>query len=206
MKMKYNLLNKRFGRLDVINYAGNGKWECLCDCGNHIIVYGYDLRNEKVKSCGCYKKDYIANKNVTHGLSNTRLFNIYYDMLSRCYDTNIQQYEFYGKRGILICNEWTDKEKGFINFYNWSIKNGYKDDLTIDRVNVNGDYEPNNCRWATMKEQSNNRRSNHNIELNGITKTISEWSEIYKINDHTVRDRLKRGWTEEDAIRKPTKK
>lgn len=142
----------------------------------------------------------VNNPNYKDGRKRTRLYSIYYHMLSRCYNSNTDYYYRYGARGITVCEEW---RKSFDAFYEWAINNGYDDTLTIDRKDVNGNYEPSNCRWATAKEQANNRSTNHNVTLNDETKTLTEWCLVYSINYRTVRDRLKRGWNYEKALTTP---
>lgn len=141
-----------------------------------------------------------TNPNYKHGLKNTRLFSIWSNMKTRCYNSNATHFKYYGNKGIKICEEWRDN---FKNFYHWSMENGYSDDLTLDRIDVNGNYEPGNCRWATAKEQANNTTRNVIISINGESKTLMEWCEYYEINYKTVRDRLKRGWLIEKALKYP---
>lgn len=140
------------------------------------------------------------NPNYKHGLRHTRQFRIWNNLLTRCYNSKFHAYKYYGARGITVCDEWKNDFKAF---YDWSMSNGYSDDLTIDRINNNGNYEPTNCRWVTVKTQSNNRRSNHNVNINGETRTLTEWCESYGINYRTVQDRLKRGWNVEKALTTP---
>jgi len=116
--------------------------------------------------------------NLKHGLRHTRLYNIWTHMKDRCYNSNYFQYYLYGGRGIKICKEW---QNDFMGFYNWAIKNGYDDKLTLDRINVNGNYQPNNCRWITRAEQTRNQRNNINITYMGETHCLSEWSRIKSI-------------------------
>lgn len=134
----------------------------------------------------------------THGLSHTRIDNIYKAMLSRCYKETNNRYKNYGAKGITVCDEWLkDKTK----FFEWAFSNGYQDCLTIDRINPNGNYEPDNCRWVTFKEQNNNRTNNRFITLNGETKTLAQWVEKYGCEYNTVHRRLKMGQTPEEALR-----
>lgn len=181
-----DIVGERFGRLTVIKYIGfynknnKGKnehyYNAKCDCGN--ISYEIMRRNLQKgisKSCGCLHKEGLLERITTHGLSKHRLYEIYNGMRQRCNNCNDEKYHYYGGRGIKICEEWLG-DNGFINFYNWSMNNGYKDDLSIDRVDVNGNYHPLNCKWATMKEQVVNRRKNK------IPIAISPIGEIHTID------------------------
>ena len=194
MPKPLELIGKKFGRLKVLKKVDNIKngqtyWLCKCDCGENKIVRGTHLKLGKIRSCGCLLQE-TASKNFSiHKLSTTRLYYIYNGMKGRCYNVNNIEYKNYGGRGIRVCEEW---KNDFMSFYNWAITNGYKEDLTIDRIDVNGNYEPNNCRWATRKEQSNNTRRCIFITYNKITHTIEEWGRIFKINSETIRKRLKK--------------
>lgn len=196
-----SIINRSFGSLQVICFSKKDErrrkyFLCKCICGNiKEIRYDHLLRNE-IKSCGCL----LGEKLRTHGHSYDRIYRIYDGMKQRCYNSNHHSYSRYGDRGIKICDEWLDN---FINFYNWSIDNGYADNLTIDRIDTNGNYEPNNCRWVTQKVQSNNKRNNHYIAYNGAIKTLQEWSEVFNINKRTLFGRLQRGWTIEEALTTP---
>lgn len=196
-----DLTNKRFGKLLVVentNKKRNKKtiWLCKCDCGNYKEVQVDNLTSGHTKSCGC-----LNGKGYKHNLKNTRLYYIWSCMKQRCYNENHKQYKDYGQRGIKICNEWHE----FINFYNWAINNDYQDNLTIDRINNNGNYEPDNCRWVNMKIQSNNRRSNHIIEYKNETHTLKEWCDILKLNYKTIQTRINSlKWNVEKAFETPT--
>ena len=146
-----------------------------------------------------------GNKNaVKHGLSNTRLHRIWHSMYCRCYYKSTNQYKNYGGKGIKVCEEWKHIE-GFVNFYKWAMANGYKDGLTLDRIDNEKNYSPQNCRWVTYKQQCRNRTNNVYYTFKGETKTSKEWCEIYNISQTTLNDRLKRNWTLEQALTISTK-
>lgn len=192
-----DISGKKYGRLLVLSYYGTknrrSQWLCKCDCGKEVIVDGYRLRSGKTKSCGCLSKETAREKATKHGMSSSRIYFIHNSMNERCFNPNSSEYYNYGYRGISVCDAWKGRI-GFENFLKWSMKNGYSDDLSIDRINVNGNYEPSNCRWVTQKEQMNNTRFNLFVEYNGETYTLSEWSEKLKIPYKTLYQRLKRGW------------
>jgi hypothetical protein len=162
-----------------------------------------------IKDSGHRRYNGSVNKNgdmrgcqVIHGLSKTRLYSIWCDMKRRCYNPKNKRYKCYGGRNIKVCEAWKDN---FVKFYEWSISSGYTEDLTIDRIDVNGDYEPSNCRWVTMKEQQRNTTRSHFVTANGETKTMAEWSEITGIPVNVIKDRLnKLHWSEEEAVTIPT--
>lgn len=163
------------------------------------MVVSDRLCSGKTKSCGCKKYEKMLLSRIKHGQSNSRLYGIYGEMKSRCYNPNRSSYKRYGGRGIKICDEWLG-DQGAENFINWATANGYEDSLTIDRINVNGNYEPSNCRWATWQEQSNNKRNNRFITYNGETKTIAEWSRILNIKYGCLFYRINHGWSMERIV------
>lgn len=194
--VRYNfkdLIGQKFGRLTVIKRVENSKngstrWLCRCECGNEKIVLSSHLKSHKIQSCGCLFKEKLIQRNLIHGKTNTKIFKVWQGIKNRCFNKNSDKYIYYGGRGISICQEWQE----FLPFYNWAINNGYKDNLTIDHINVNGDYEPSNCRWVTVKEQANNKQNTVYITYNGETHTIPEWSRITKINKRTLYTRYYR--------------
>lgn len=152
-----------------------------------------DRRNKKGDSRGCY---------ITHGMSGTRIYSIWSDMKRRCYNPKNKRYERYGGRGIEVCKEWKDD---FQTFYKWAISNGYEDNLSIERNNIDGNYCPENCRWITFAEQQRNTSRSRYITANGQTKTMAEWAEITGIRSDVIKDRLnKLNWSEQEAVTIPT--
>ena len=193
----------RFGRLTVIEKAPsankNGRWLCKCDCGNYTTVYGCNLKKGDTTSCGCYQKESASARQTKHGKSHSRLHNIWLTMRRRCSKNNLRYSRNYSGRGITICEEWDD----FENFSKWAEENGYRDDLSIDRIDVDGNYCPENCRWATHTEQQNNKRSNRRITYEGETHTLAEWAAIKGIKYGTVYQRFYQGLPPERILATP---
>ncbi len=201
-----DLTGQKFGRLTVIKYLGRDKnyrkrWECKCDCGNNetIAVISYNLKNGNTQSCGCLQKEKTAQANKTHQLSNHRIYHIWNNMLARCYNLHSINYNNYGGRGIKVCDEWLI----FENFMEWAFANNYQDDLTIDRIDNNDNYCPENCRWVNQKEQQNNKSTNHFLTFNNETLTISQWSEKVKIDKRVLQYRIAHSWDIEKALFTP---
>lgn len=197
-----DISGQKFGRLTAIRPdgrypSGNIKWLCECECGNFTHTSVAALKKGQSTSCGCYSSERMAAYNTKHGGFGTRLYEIWRQMHRRCYGTNTRAYPLYGGRGITVCEEWQE----YGPFRDWALANGYTENLTIDRVDVNGNYTPLNCRWATMKEQANNKRNNHRITYSGETHTVSEWADIYGVNQVKLWDRLSRhDWNIGEAL------
>lgn len=193
-----DIVGQKFGKLTALEWLRFNKrahtsiWLCECECGNTCEASLSNLKTGHTISCGCMKGKHVHDK---HG---TRLYNIYYNMLQRCGNPNRPEYHNYGGRGISVCEDW---KESFMNFHDWAMNNGYKDDLTIERINVNGNYEPSNCKWATKKEQSNNTRRNVRYTHNGASHTVAEWVEIYKLN-RSLLERLLKNNSFEEALKK----
>lgn len=202
-----DLTGQKFGRLTVTKRAENKNgrvaWLCVCECGNELITTTDNLRSGDTQSCGCYNKERTIQTHQKHGLRYKKLYAIHQSIKARCYNKNNKQYKDYGGRGIKVCDEWLG-EHGAENFIKWALSNGYADNLTIDRVNNNKGYSPDNCRWATPKEQGNNTRRNHYITYNGETHTLSQWAEIKNIKRGTLNSRInKYHWEIERALCTP---
>lgn len=205
-----DISGERFGKLIVKGFAFIGQnnhrsyWLCQCDCGNSSIVSQSELKNGKTKSCGCLVKQNGQRKHMQY---KSRIYKIYSRMKRVCYNVNSKDYNNYGGRGIKICNEWLG-ENGFINFYKWSILNGFNKELspkecTIDRINNDKGYSPENCRWTTLREQQNNTRRNRYISYDGITKTVAQWAEYLNMKYTALHERLRKGWSIERALTQP---
>ena len=197
MNKVHDLKGQKFGRLTVIGIdtSKEGKrtyWICECECGSISSHRSDGLLSGAVKSCGCRKREISAinvSKNHKHKQSRTRLYNIWQNMKGRCYNEHDARYFRYGGRGIRVCDEW---RSDFSAFYNWALNNGYDESLTIDRIDNDGNYCPNNCRWSTVQEQSLNRSTNVLIKIGNATKAISEWCKIFQLKESTIRARYDR--------------
>lgn len=192
----------RFGRLTVLERAPNKTtgakpkvmWRCQCDCGNETVVTGYALKGGTTVSCGCKKRK--------HGHSHKeRLYETWKNMRRRCNDPTNKRYEQYGGRGIKVCPEWND----YAVFREWAMSHGYTDDLTIDRINVDKGYSPDNCRWAGARVQANNTTRNKYITFKGKTLTISQWADELGLPYGVINHRIQRGWDMERISSTPVK-
>ena len=208
-----DLTGRKFGRLSVIKqadpkYAKSGQkiymWLCECDCGNFKALRTADLTSGAIKSCGCLQKERVLEANTKHGMYKARIYKIFCQMRERCNKPKCKNYENYGGRGITVCDEWNGTD-GFANFYKWSMEHGYTDKLSIDRIDNNKGYSPDNCRWTDNYTQANNTRKNVNITWNGETHSLSVWGRIKPngLNYDILRSRLRDGWSIERAFSEP---
>lgn len=202
--------NTRFGRLLVIrrygsNKYGNATWLCACDCGASCITTASSLLSGDTRSCGCLNRELIRARNqnrITHGDSKKRLYRVWQEMIQRCYNPNATAFREYGGRGISVCDEWRNYE----SFRDWAIGAGYDENAphgvcTLDRIRVNGRYEPENCRWVSMGEQSLNKRSTLRMEYDERLYTTSELSSITGLSSSTLRRRWHAGDRNQDLVR-----
>lgn len=211
-----DLTGQRFGRLTVIerkeSYNGKkARWLCKCDCGNYVTVLSTCLISGTTKSCGCLNDEIrhlpTAEKKLTHAQgepdSKSRLYKIWAKIKTRTESVGSPDYENYGARGIDMCNEW---KNSFQSFKAWALGNGYREDLTIDRIDNDKGYSPENCRWADAYTQSNNRRTNHKLTHKGKTQNVSQWAEEMGLKYDTLHNRIKYlGWTVERALTTPVR-
>lgn len=192
----HDLTGQKFGLLTVIGLAETDTrktyWVCKCDCGNMKTVRSDSLLCGAIKSCGCIKRkqdEVNLTKNHRHKMSGTRIYSEWQGMKGRCYNKGNARYADWGGRGIEVCEQWRNS---FESFYTWAMANGYQDNLTIDRIDNNGNYCPENCRWVRQQEQCRNRRSNINITIGNSTRTLMEWCEIFQVDYKTVNARYHR--------------
>lgn len=205
-----DLTGQRFGRLTVLYRDDirkkSGKKEtayvCECDCGAIRKVVAYSLKSGNTQSCGCQSLENRIKAKTTHHKTGSRIYRIWRGMKTRCENSNDYHYKFYGERGITVCPEW----QSFEPFYEWAINNGYTEQLTLDRIDNNGNYEPSNCKWATKKEQANNTRKNRIITHNGVSHTLSEWADISSMRPESLAYRINRGWSMEKALNTPIRR
>lgn len=197
---KNDLSNQVFGKLialEILTEKKNGcyYWMCKCECGNIKKVLSTRLVQGVTKSCGCLK--YIKGQNKTHGLRNHPLYSIWKGMKYRCYNEKCKNYKDYGGRDIKMCDEWYNSME---NFYNDMVIGYIKGEVELDRINVNGNYCKENCRWVTQTQNANNKRNNKYISMNGIVRTAAEWGRLLGIKDNTITNRLKRGLSVEKSL------
>ena len=192
----------RYGRLTVLGRDNtkskhDAHWICKCDCGNIFTTKGTRLRNGRCKSCGCLQKELLSKRQTTHNQTNTRLYRIWNNLKDRCFNKNCKDFCNYGERGISVCENWIHS---FESFRDWAINNGYNDILQIDRIDNDKGYNPENCRWTTIKQQARNRRTNRTYEYNGKQLCLIELAEICGLSKDALRYRLNAGYSLKDAM------
>lgn len=193
-----DLTGRTFNMLTAVEMVKKEKgcafWKCKCQCGGETIVRGNTLIHGLVMSCGCIVsergREMLIQMNTKHGLYDTRIYGIRRNMLQRCYNPKAKRYEFYGGKGVTVCEEW---KKDFMSFYGWALENGYQEDLTLDRIDVNGNYEPTNCRWVTLKEQNQNTSRSMKVDYLGSQVCLKEASRLCGMSYETLRYRYKNG-------------
>ena len=197
MAKAVDITGLRFGRIVALEVSGKSKggsilWKCLCDCGGVKNIRAGTLRSGNTKSCGCLVREALHK---THGMASCkkgrpRLYSIWANMKQRCYNPKGSGYSYYGARGIIVCDEWKNDFKAF---YDWAVGNGYSEDLTIERINNDGNYEPSNCQWATRKEQSRNTRQNVYVIHDEKRLCLKDVANLTGIDRRIISYRLNRG-------------
>lgn len=191
-----DLTGQHYNKLTVIEYVGKNRrgqsmWLCRCDCGNFTTVSSANMKAGSTKSCGCHRSqsssERLRKRITTHNLSTTSLYSKYDNIKQRCYNVTNKDYKYYGARDIKMCDEWRNN---FKVFYDWSMANGYADDLTIDRIDNDSDYCPENCRWVTRAIQAKNRRTTKLLTYNGKTQTVTDWAHELGIPPTTLFGRI----------------
>jgi hypothetical protein len=193
-----DITGQRFGRWTVVAYFSQNKWICRCDCGSDRVILSQNLRRGASKSCGCLANELSAKRRFIHGLSNTREFSSWRNMMQRCNNKKYISYERYGGRGIVVCSEWFDF-KNFLSDMGPIPSSRH----SIDRINNDGMYSKENCKWATMEEQSLNKKNTRYISLNGRMFKMAEISKLCGIPTGRIASRIRAGWAEEDAVKIP---
>ena len=189
---------KKYNRLTCIKWEHrkNGiYWLCKCECGNETWVESSNLGSGSVKSCGCA----LNHVNQVHGMSHTRIHSIWSKMMDRCHNPNSNQYKWYGAEGKTVCDEWHGTD-GFIRFYEWALANGYTDDLTIERKDVNRGYSPDNCCWIPHNQQTWNTRVSKRLTVNGETLSVPQLSQKYGVSKANIHNRIDLGWSPEEIV------
>ena len=186
-----------YGRLTVEELLQGTYVRCKCSCGNEIVTRRDHLKRGVTRSCGCFKKDALKHRASTHGLSKHPLYKTWQNMRNRCSNPKATKYELYGGRGISVCDQW---QTDFMSFYNWALASGWSPGLSIDRINPNEGYSPQNCRWATHFEQNDHLRSNHMVTYQGKTQPVYAWARELGMHPNTLGERLRRGWSIDRAF------
>lgn len=210
MKNRIDLIGRKFGRLTVLKFHSVNEnyatfWLCRCSCGTEKPIRRSNLTNGSAKSCGCLNAELVKERATKSSLGgrvkDERIYNIWQSMRQRCYYRKSTEFHRYGARGISVCAEWSE----YASFKKWALKNGYKDSLSIDRIDNDGDYRPENCKWSTPTEQANNRRNSLLIEFSGKNQTLAQWSKETKIHYSCLYGRMISGWDVEKMLTTPSR-
>jgi len=194
-----DLTGQVFGRIKVLSRAENrGKqtyWLCSCECGSEKEICAYNLTKGLTKSCGCLSAEMIGDRSRVHGLTDSKEYHIWSCMKSRCHNKANRAYRYYGAKGVAVCDEWRDSFEQFL-----ADMGNAPEGMSIERIDVYGNYEPSNCKWATIEEQANNKTNNRYLTLDGVTLTAAQWGRKLGIRSHTILRRLRDGWTVDRAL------
>lgn len=207
-KERLSLEGQKFGRLTVIEYAytdrhGHSAWRCECECGNELIVKGIHLKSGHTSSCRCLRDESARDRCMTHGKAKTRIHRTWINMKNRCNNPRTRCYEYYGGRGIRVFDDWNNSFESFYDYVS-KLPHFNEDGYSLDRINNDGNYEPDNVRWATRSEQMNNQRGNVTITFNGETRTLKEWSKMTGVKYSTIRSRYYANRTPEEILARKT--
>lgn len=195
-----DLTGQKFGRLTVVCFYAykdghDPEWSCLCECGRYIRKNKYRLTHGKYISCGCWMEEEMPKVRTTHGMTKTRMYRVWRNMFQRCYNPKSINYHLYGARGVSVCERW----ETFENFYE-DMHSTHSNELTLDRINCDGNYEPSNCKWSTRLHQQNNRRNTIRITSHGQSLTVGEWSKLLGVPIGTISRRKWAGWSDEECL------
>lgn len=190
-------IGEKYHRLTVIEKLAHGKILCQCECGKkHIVNSAWHLTSGNTKSCGCYHREVVAKSATKHGLYKHPLYKTWRNIITRCSNPQATHYQYYGAKGIKVCQDW----KCFKTFFDWCIAHGWCKGLTIDRIDSSKDYSPDNCRWVNYFTQNNNLSSNHLITYQNKTQSIYAWARELRMNPKTLSERIRRGWPIQRAL------
>ena len=204
-----DITGKQYNRLPAVKYIGKDKhrhnrWLFRCECGNYKIYEDFAVKDGRTKSCGCYNKEILKSGvcRRKHGMNGTRIYRIWKGIHNRCNTDNPNDKNYKWYKDVSYCDEW----QKFEPFYKWAINNGYKDNLSIDRIDNNKGYSPDNCRWVTMKQQANNRRTSRFVTFNGRTQTVTDWMQEFGFTQTSFYRWANEGLTDEQVIERFSKK
>lgn len=201
-----DLTGQRFGRLVVLSWSGfhggRSMWRCTCDCGVTKDVIGVDMRKGRTNSCGCLREESRTRNHRSHGMADSPEYAAWHAMRTRCTNPNCREWQYYGARGIRVCARWAESFEVFYSDMGPRPSSSY----SIDRIDVNGHYEPSNCRWATMNTQQSNKRSNTMLTYQGRTQHLAAWARELGFAETTIIHRRSLGWSDDKVLGTPSRK